>query len=61
MLVCDGSQIPENLGVNPSPSITAFAERTMSFVQPKNGRAGYLWAEKEWELADFLLQPPKPE
>ncbi len=35
MIVCDGSQIPENLGVNPALSITAFAERAMSFIPPK--------------------------
>jgi cholesterol oxidase len=32
LLVCDGSTIPANLGVNPSLTITALAERAMSFV-----------------------------
>lgn len=56
MLVCDGAQIPENLGVNPALSITAFAERSMSFVQPKAGKIQYLRAEEEWGLKHALLQ-----
>ena len=34
MYVCDGSVIAANLGVNPSLSITALAERAMSFIPP---------------------------
>jgi cholesterol oxidase len=34
-LVCDGSMVPVNLGVNPSLTITAFAERAMSFIPVK--------------------------
>jgi cholesterol oxidase len=56
MIVCDGAQIPENLGVNPSLSIVAFAERSMSFVQPKQGRVQHLRAEEEWGVKDILLQ-----
>lgn len=33
--VCDGSVIAANLGVNPSLTITALAERAMSFIPPK--------------------------
>ncbi|GAC1437215.1 MAG: GMC family oxidoreductase [Solirubrobacteraceae bacterium] len=32
MLVCDGAAVPANPGVNPSLTITALAERAMSFV-----------------------------
>jgi cholesterol oxidase len=32
LLVCDGAAIPANIGVNPSLTITAMAERAMTFV-----------------------------
>ena len=35
MMVCDGSMISANPGVNPSLSITAITERAMSKVKPK--------------------------
>jgi cholesterol oxidase len=56
MFVCDGSQIPENLGVNPALSITAFAERAMSFVPPKKP-VRTLAAEKKWGLDGLLTRP----
>jgi cholesterol oxidase len=34
LYVCDGSVISANLGVNPSLTITALAERAMSFIPP---------------------------
>jgi len=34
LYVCDGSVIAANLGVNPSLTITALAERAMSFIPP---------------------------
>jgi cholesterol oxidase len=37
LLVCDGAAIPANPGVNPSLTITALAERTMSRVPPADG------------------------
>ena len=35
MLVCDGSALAVNPGVNPSLTITAMAERAMSRVEPR--------------------------
>lgn len=35
MYVTDGSAVPANMGVNPSLTITALAERAMSFVPPR--------------------------
>ena len=35
LLVCDGAAIPANIGVNPSLTITAMAERAMSHVAPR--------------------------
>ncbi|KAB2860042.1 MAG: cholesterol oxidase, partial [Bauldia sp.] len=37
LLVCDGAAMPANPGVNPSLTITAMAERAMSFVPPRDG------------------------
>ncbi|MCL4288339.1 MAG: GMC family oxidoreductase [Thermoleophilia bacterium] len=37
LLVCDGAAMPANPGVNPSLTITAMAERAMSFVPPREG------------------------
>ncbi len=34
LLVCDGATVPANVGVNPSLTITALAERAMTFVPP---------------------------
>ena len=52
MLICDGSIIPANLGVNPSLSITALTERAMSFIPPKSGNADDVTMfsfEKKWQ------------
>jgi cholesterol oxidase len=50
LLVCDGSAIPANPGVNPSLTITAMAERAMAAIPPK--RDGEPGAASE---------PPSPE
>ena len=34
LYICDGSVVAANLGVNPSLTITALAERAMSFIPP---------------------------
>ena len=34
MYICDGSVIAANLGVNPSLTITALAERALSYIPP---------------------------
>ena len=55
MLVCDGSVIPANLGVNPSLSIVAFTERAMSRIPLKHeGEFRALEAEKQWQVQDLL-------
>ena len=46
LLVCDGAAVPANPGVNPSLTITALAERAMSFVEP-NEEAGQRGREAE--------------
>ncbi len=40
LLVCDGAAVPANPGVNPSLTITALAERAMSFVPPAQAGEG---------------------
>ena len=49
MYVCDGSVVAANLGVNPSLTITALAERAMSFIPPA--------AEHSWDdEAQFMTK-----
>jgi cholesterol oxidase len=58
MLVCDGSMIPVNLGVNPSLTITALSERAMSFIPPKT-RQQPMKFEKKWGIAAALTKHVK--
>ncbi|MDH5721333.1 MAG: GMC oxidoreductase [Spirochaetia bacterium] len=53
MYIIDGSTIPANLGVNPSLSITAFAERAMSFV-PAKKKFRHLKVEKKWKVEKLI-------
>ena len=39
LLICDGAAVPANVGVNPSLTITALAERAMAHLPPANGPA----------------------
>jgi cholesterol oxidase len=52
LIVCDGSAVPANPGVNPSLTITALAERAMSFVEPAEAEAGLASAPKKVAAAD---------
>jgi cholesterol oxidase len=46
--------IPANLGVNPALSITALAERAMSFVPAKQSNINFLQVEKKWGITELL-------
>ena len=61
VLVCDGSMITTNLGVNPALSITALAERAMSLIPPKEGAVSrHFRFEEEWPEAQVLFDEPRP-
>jgi len=52
MYICDGSVVSANLGVNPSLTITALAERAMSFI-PRAAETD--WNDKAWNDAAETL------
>ena len=52
LLVCDGAAVPANPGVNPSLTITALAERAMTFVEQSETTAPAAGAPKRVAAAD---------
>jgi cholesterol oxidase len=60
MYICDGSVIAANLGVNPSLTITALAERAMSFI-PSADSANAICTTRDQASYDTPMQQPTSE
>jgi len=63
LMVCDGSAVPANPGVNPSLTITAMTERAMSKIPPKSptGELRHLPDEaRPARTADNTIPPREP-
>jgi cholesterol oxidase len=58
LMVCDGSVIPANPGVNPSLTITALAEHAMSFVPETEGSSLHAREREGGDGADAKDTPP---
>jgi cholesterol oxidase len=54
MYICDGSVVAANLGVNPSLTITALAERAMTYIQPASQTH---WNDAAEEASSARLVP----
>ena len=60
LMVCDGSAVPANPGVNPSLTITAMTERAMSKIPPKDPAADLLHLPDEARPARTADNTPPP-
>ena len=57
LMICDGSMVPANLGVNPSLTITALSEHAMSFIPLASevGKPKFFDYEKKWKVTNTLF------